>query len=105
MGAPPFISSIDLHQGVPSMAFPRSLNAREITEYIAYYFEWDLLGVAFPSLPLPNDFQALCPSYELAVADDAARHFELPELPKSSSTRCFLMKRRGWGSCMGGHSA
>ncbi|KAJ8441786.1 hypothetical protein Cgig2_009032 [Carnegiea gigantea] len=82
MGAPSCISSIHLHQGVPSIAFPRSLDTGETAEYIAYYFEWDRRGVAFPPLPLPNDFQALCLSYELAVADDAARHFELPELPQ-----------------------
>ncbi|KAJ8435834.1 LOW QUALITY PROTEIN: hypothetical protein Cgig2_003857 [Carnegiea gigantea] len=82
MRAPSFISSIDLHRGVPSMAFPRSLKTGEIAEYDAYHFEWDRRGVAFPSLPLPNDFQALCPSYELAIAKEATQCLELLELPQ-----------------------
>jgi len=82
MGALPFISRIDLHRGVFPMAFPRSLSILEMAEYVAYHFEWEQRGVAFPPLPLPNDFQALCPSYELVMAKEAAQHFELRELPK-----------------------
>ncbi|KAJ8436377.1 LOW QUALITY PROTEIN: hypothetical protein Cgig2_032198 [Carnegiea gigantea] len=33
-------------------------------------------------LPFPKDFQALCPSCELAVAEEAVGRFELPELPQ-----------------------
>ncbi|KAJ8420864.1 hypothetical protein Cgig2_021280 [Carnegiea gigantea] len=80
MGASSFISSIHLHRGVLSMAFHRSLSTGEMAEYVAYHFEWDRREVAFPPLPLPNDFQALCPSYELAVSKEAARRFELLEL-------------------------
>ncbi|KAJ8447165.1 hypothetical protein Cgig2_022894 [Carnegiea gigantea] len=82
MGAPSFISSIDLRRSVPSMAFPRSLSTSEMAEYVAYHFEWDRCGVAFPPFPLPNDFQALCPSYDLAVVEDAAQRFKLPKLPQ-----------------------
>ena len=45
-------------------------------------FEWDRRGISFPLLPLPNDFQALCLSYEVAVAEEAAQCFQLPELPQ-----------------------
>ncbi|KAJ8433878.1 hypothetical protein Cgig2_021261 [Carnegiea gigantea] len=41
MGAPSFISYIDLHPGIPSIAFPCSLDTGEIAEYVAYHFEWD----------------------------------------------------------------
>ena len=43
-------------------------------------FEWDRRGIAFPPSPLLKDFQALCPSFELAMTEKAARCFELPEL-------------------------
>ncbi|KAJ8425916.1 hypothetical protein Cgig2_033857 [Carnegiea gigantea] len=43
-------------------------------------FEWDRRGIAFPPSPLPKDFQGLCPSYELAMAEEAAGRFELPKL-------------------------
>ncbi|KAJ8444801.1 LOW QUALITY PROTEIN: hypothetical protein Cgig2_014990 [Carnegiea gigantea] len=64
------------------MAFPCSLSTSEMAQYVAYHFEWDRRGVTFPLLPLPNDFQALCQSYELAVAEEFAQRFELPELPQ-----------------------
>ncbi|KAJ8419666.1 hypothetical protein Cgig2_033948 [Carnegiea gigantea] len=78
-----------------SMAFPHSLSTREMAEYVANHFEWEWYGAAFPPLPLPKDFQALRPSYELTVAEEAAGRFEPPELPQLG----------GWGSCMGGRSA
>ncbi|KAJ8440417.1 hypothetical protein Cgig2_017650 [Carnegiea gigantea] len=82
MWAPSFISSIDLRQRVTSMAFPHSLSISEMAKYVAYYFEWDRRRVAFPPLPLPNHFQALCLSYDLVVAEEAAQRFELSELPQ-----------------------
>ncbi|KAJ8444585.1 hypothetical protein Cgig2_013864 [Carnegiea gigantea] len=42
---------------------------------------WDRRGVAFPPSPLLEDFQALCSSFELAVAEEAAEYYELLELP------------------------
>ncbi|KAJ8428174.1 hypothetical protein Cgig2_015615 [Carnegiea gigantea] len=63
------------------MAFPCSLSTGEMAEYVAYHFEWDRRQVAFPPLPLPNDFQVPCPRYELVVAKEATQHFELLELP------------------------
>jgi len=64
------------------MAFPHSLSTKDMAEYIICHFEWDRRGVAFPPSPLPNNFQALYQSYELAVAEEATEHFELPELPQ-----------------------
>ncbi|KAJ8429187.1 hypothetical protein Cgig2_028760 [Carnegiea gigantea] len=52
------------------MTFPLSLSIRDMAEYVAYHFEWDRQG----------DFQALCPSFELAMAEEAAQRFKLPEL-------------------------
>jgi len=76
-GSPSPISSIDLHRGIPSMSFPRSLSTGEMAEYVTCHFERNRCGVAFPPLALPNDFQALCPSYEFAVAKETAQRFEL----------------------------
>jgi len=62
------------------MAFPRSLSTKEIAEYVVRHFTWDRRGAAFPLSPLLKDFQALCLSYELAIAEEAAEDYELPEL-------------------------
>ncbi|KAJ8446511.1 hypothetical protein Cgig2_027473 [Carnegiea gigantea] len=64
------------------MAFPRSLDTKAMAEYVTRHFVWDRRGVAFPSSPLPKDFQALYPNFELAVANEAAEYYELPELPQ-----------------------
>jgi len=64
------------------MAFPRFLSTKEMAEYVVYRFEWDRHKVAFSPSHLPKDFQALCSSNELDVAEEAAGHFELPELPQ-----------------------
>jgi len=40
--------------------------------------EWGCIS----PVALPDDFQALCLSYGFAVADEATRRFELPELPE-----------------------
>ncbi|KAJ8444374.1 hypothetical protein Cgig2_019932 [Carnegiea gigantea] len=69
------------------MAFPRPLSTKEMVEYVVRHFEWDQRGVVFPSSPLPKDFQALCPTYELVVAKEAVEHFELPELPRKRTRR------------------
>ena len=64
------------------MAFPCFLSNREMAEHVVYHFKWYRRGVAFPPSPLPKDFQALCPIYELTVAEEAVGHFKLPELPQ-----------------------
>ncbi|KAJ8427499.1 hypothetical protein Cgig2_028170 [Carnegiea gigantea] len=82
MGTPSFIFWYQPLLSIFSMAFPHSLSTGEMAEYVTYHFEWDRRRVAFLPSPLLKDFSALCPSYELAVAKEAARHFELPELPQ-----------------------
>ncbi|KAJ8438013.1 LOW QUALITY PROTEIN: hypothetical protein Cgig2_029994 [Carnegiea gigantea] len=62
------------------MTFPRSLNTKEMAEYVVRHFEWDQRGITFPPSPLPKDFQALFLSYELVVAEEAAEDYELVEL-------------------------
>ncbi|KAJ8450452.1 LOW QUALITY PROTEIN: hypothetical protein Cgig2_002137 [Carnegiea gigantea] len=64
------------------MTFPRSLSTKEMAEYVVRYFAWDRRGAAFPSPPLSKDFQALCPSYELAVAKEAVENFNSQSCPR-----------------------
>ena len=63
------------------MAFTRSLSTKEMAEYVIRPFAWDRRGVAFPPSPLRKDFQALRPSYELAMAEEAAKEYEILEFP------------------------
>ena len=63
------------------MTFLLSLSTKEMAEYVICHFAWDRRGVAFPPSPpspLPKDFQALCSSHELVVAEE----YELSELPR-----------------------
>ena len=62
------------------MAFSCSLDTKAMAEYVTRHFAWDRRGVAFPPSPLPKDFQALCPSFELAVAKEATEYYELLKL-------------------------
>ncbi|KAJ8439392.1 LOW QUALITY PROTEIN: hypothetical protein Cgig2_021806 [Carnegiea gigantea] len=62
---------------IPLMAFLVPLALRKWSSTLS-----DHCGVAFPPSSLPKDFQALCPSYDLVVAMEAAERFELPELPQ-----------------------
>ncbi|KAJ8435828.1 hypothetical protein Cgig2_017123 [Carnegiea gigantea] len=87
--------------GAPSMAFSCSLSTGEMAEYVVYHFEWDRREVTFPPLPFPNDFQALCPSYELAMAEEAARWFELLELPQVIFYRMLLNEAQRLGVLYG----
>ncbi|KAJ8426754.1 hypothetical protein Cgig2_029423 [Carnegiea gigantea] len=64
------------------MAFLCSLDTKAMGEYVTRHFAWDRRGVPSPPSPLPKDFQALCPSFELAVAEKATEYYELPELPQ-----------------------
>ncbi|KAJ8435870.1 hypothetical protein Cgig2_028578 [Carnegiea gigantea] len=82
IGALPFITSIGPHRGLLTMAFPRSRSTSEMVQYVIRNFKWDRREVAFLPLPLPNDFQAMCQSYDLAITEGATRCFELPELPQ-----------------------
>jgi len=64
------------------MAFPRSLSTKEMAEYVVCHFAWDRRGVAYAPLPLLKDFQALCPSYELAVAKKVVEDYEFQSCPR-----------------------
>ena len=48
MGALPFLTSIGLHWGFLTMAFPCSQSANEMAQYVICDFEWDRRGVIFP---------------------------------------------------------
>jgi len=67
--------------GILSMDFPRSFDIKAMGEYVIGHFAWERRRVAFLPSSLPKDFQALCPIFELAVAEEAAKYYELPELP------------------------
>ena len=64
------------------MAFPHSLGTKALSEFLIHLFSWDCLGKAFPPSSLPKDFRTLCPDFDLAVAEQAAEYYELPELPQ-----------------------
>ena len=81
-GGPSFTFQYRSLFSVPLMAFPHFLSTREMAEYVVHHFYWYRRRVAFPPSPLPKDFRALCPSYELTVAEEAAGSFELAELPQ-----------------------
>jgi len=52
-----------------------------ITEDMAFHtFDWDLKGVAFPSLPLPDDYRELCLNFVLSEAEKAAWNYPLPKI-------------------------
>jgi len=51
-----------------------------MAEYVILQFTWDRCGVAFPPSPLPKDYQALYPSYELVMAEEASEDYETLEL-------------------------
>ncbi|KAJ8423769.1 hypothetical protein Cgig2_023009 [Carnegiea gigantea] len=59
------------------MAFPRSLKIDEMVHYVVENFEWYHRGFSFPPLPLPYDYEDLCPNFNLP-----ARDFELPKIPQ-----------------------
>ncbi|KAJ8431112.1 hypothetical protein Cgig2_015680 [Carnegiea gigantea] len=58
-------------------------------------------GLLFPPSPLPKDFQALSPSYELVVAEEVAQRFELPELPPVIFYRMLLNEAERLGVLYG----
>jgi len=63
------------------MGFPHSLKTDEMVHYIVENFEWYHRGVSFPPLPLPSDYEDLGQDFDLAVAQEVARDFELPDMP------------------------
>ncbi|KAJ8435910.1 LOW QUALITY PROTEIN: hypothetical protein Cgig2_010029 [Carnegiea gigantea] len=77
MVAPSFISHIDLYWAFFSWLFLVPLAPRRWLNMLPTILSGISTGLLFP------DFQALCPSYKLAVAEEAAWCFELPELPQA----------------------
>ncbi|KAJ8420396.1 LOW QUALITY PROTEIN: hypothetical protein Cgig2_013883 [Carnegiea gigantea] len=65
------------------MAFLCSLDTKAMSEFVIRRFSWDQRGKAFPPSSLPKDFRSLCPDFDLAVAELAVEHYELPELPQA----------------------
>ena len=62
------------------MAFPRALDTKGMSEFVVRRFVWDQRGKAFPPLPLPKDFQTLCPDFNMVVAEQAVEDYGLPEI-------------------------
>ncbi|KAJ8433286.1 hypothetical protein Cgig2_014195 [Carnegiea gigantea] len=64
------------------MGFPCSLMMDEIAPYVLGNFKWYHREVAVPPLPLPSDYKDLCSSFDLAVAEEYAHNYDLPETPQ-----------------------
>ncbi|KAJ8419879.1 hypothetical protein Cgig2_007495 [Carnegiea gigantea] len=41
------------------------------------------MGESLPHIAPPKDFRSLCPNFDLAMAEQVAEHYELPELPQA----------------------
>ncbi|KAJ8437188.1 hypothetical protein Cgig2_007538 [Carnegiea gigantea] len=54
----------------------------KIALYILENFKWDQKEVVLSPEPLPYDHKDLCPNFDLAAAEEAARDFLLPEIPQ-----------------------
>ncbi|KAJ8445655.1 hypothetical protein Cgig2_009056 [Carnegiea gigantea] len=65
------------------MAFPRSLDTKAMSEFVIRCFLWERRGKALPLSPLPKDFRSICSDFDLTTAEQAAAHYELPELPQA----------------------
>ena len=65
------------------MGFPCSLTTDEMALYMLGNFEWHRREVVFPPAPLPYDYKELCPDFSLAVAEEYAQDYEVPELPQA----------------------
>ena len=64
------------------MTFPRSLNTKTMSEFVIHRFLWDRQGKVFP----PSPSQKTSGPYVrtlIATAEQAAAHYELPELPQA----------------------
>jgi len=64
------------------MGFPRSLTTDEMVLHVLGNFKWYRMDIAFPSLLLPADYEDLCPGFDLAVAEEYARDYNLPKTPQ-----------------------
>ncbi|KAJ8421186.1 hypothetical protein Cgig2_011314 [Carnegiea gigantea] len=82
---------------VPPIAFPCSLDTKAMNEYVTRHFAWDQRGIASPPSPLPKDFQTFCPSFELAVTQEAAEYYEHQKLPQVIFYVMFLNEAKRLG--------
>ena len=73
------------------MGFPPTLMTDEVVLDVLGNFEWYHWEVAFPLLPLPSDYEGLCPDFDLAVAKEYALDYDLPEIPRWCSLQCLFM--------------
>ncbi|KAJ8436973.1 LOW QUALITY PROTEIN: hypothetical protein Cgig2_012260 [Carnegiea gigantea] len=80
------------------MAFPRSLDTTAMYEYVTRHFSWNQYGVAFP---VTTPKRLLGPIFELAVAEEAAEYYELPELPQVIFYAILLNKAERLGVLQG----
>ncbi|KAJ8428431.1 hypothetical protein Cgig2_003133 [Carnegiea gigantea] len=64
------------------MGFPCSLTMDEMALYVLGNFEWYRREVAFPPPPLPSDYEDLCPDFNMAMAEEYARDYNLPKMPQ-----------------------
>ncbi|KAJ8423521.1 hypothetical protein Cgig2_011982 [Carnegiea gigantea] len=64
------------------MGFPRSLATDEMALYALGNFEWYRREVVFPPRPLPCDYEELCSDFALAMVEEYARDYDVPELPQ-----------------------
>ncbi|KAJ8419880.1 hypothetical protein Cgig2_000617 [Carnegiea gigantea] len=53
-----------------------------MSEFVIRRFQWDRRGEASPPSPFPKDFRSLCSDFDLAMVEQAAAYYELPELPQ-----------------------
>ncbi|KAJ8426088.1 LOW QUALITY PROTEIN: hypothetical protein Cgig2_006569 [Carnegiea gigantea] len=54
----------------------------EMGLYILGNFEWYHIEVVFPPGPLPYNYKGLCLDFDLAVAEEYAQDYKVPELPQ-----------------------
>jgi len=62
---------ISLYKRFSKIGFPRSLKMGEMAPYVLENFEWYSREVAFPPLPLPSNYEDLCPDFDLVATEEA----------------------------------
>ena len=54
-----------------------------MSEFVIRHFQWNRRGETFPPSHFPKDFRSLCLDFDLAMAEQVAAYYELPELPQA----------------------
>ncbi|KAJ8434358.1 hypothetical protein Cgig2_031604 [Carnegiea gigantea] len=78
--------------GFSKLGFPCLLETDEIALYVLENFEWYRRKVAFHPLPLPSDYGDLCSNFDLAVAEEAARDFDLSVILQVGHNRSNILR-------------